>query len=166
MSLLAVQKISDFSPLFFLKLMQALVGGMFMQMYVCGFNQICDIELDKPSLPLAAGELSMRTAIIVSSISAVMGFSIALIVGSPPLFWGFVGWFTVATAYSANVYPLLRWKRFPFMTTFYMLISKALVVPVAYYMHMQVYFFLLSLVVLFHLAFLCGNNIFLSGGFH
>ncbi|KAJ0541274.1 putative homogentisate phytyltransferase [Helianthus annuus] len=140
MSLLTIQKMSDFSPLFFLKLMQALVGGMFMQMYVCGFNQICDIELDKvnkPYLPLAAGELSMTTAIIVSSISAVMGFSIAWIVGSPPLFWGFVGWFTVATAYSANVYPLLRWKRFPFMTAFYMLISKALVVPVAYYMHMQ-----------------------------
>lgn len=26
---------------------QALIGGMFMQMYVCGFNQICDIELNK-----------------------------------------------------------------------------------------------------------------------
>ncbi|KAI7753958.1 hypothetical protein M8C21_029090, partial [Ambrosia artemisiifolia] len=65
------------------------------------------------------------------------GFSIAWIVGSPSLFWGFVGWFAAATAYSANVYPLLRWKRFPFATAFYMLISKALVVPVAYYMHMQ-----------------------------
>ncbi|KAD6454534.1 hypothetical protein E3N88_09240 [Mikania micrantha] len=140
MSLLTVQKLSDFSPLFFLKLMQALVGGMFMQMYVCGFNQICDIELDKvnkPSLPLAAGELSMTTAIIVSSLSAIMSFSTAWIVGSPPLFWAFVGWFVVGTAYSANVLPLLRWKRFPFTAAFYMLIARALVVPIGYFLHMQ-----------------------------
>ncbi|KAL8209434.1 hypothetical protein R6Q57_006166 [Mikania cordata] len=140
MSLLTVQKLSDFSPLFFLKLMQALVGGMFMQMYVCGFNQICDIELDKvnkPSLPLAAGELSMTTAIIVSSLSAIMSLSTAWIVGSPPLFWGFVGWFVVGTAYSANVLPLLRWKRFPFTAAFYMLIARALVVPIGYFLHMQ-----------------------------
>ncbi|KAI3827634.1 hypothetical protein L1987_01714 [Smallanthus sonchifolius] len=140
MSLLTVQKLSDFSPLFFLKVIQALVGGMFMQMYVCGFNQICDIELDKvnkPSLPLAAGELSMTTAIIVSSLSAIMSLSTAWIVGSPPLFWGFVGWFVVGTAYSANVLPLLRWKRFPFTAAFYMLIARALVVPIGYYLHMQ-----------------------------
>ncbi|KAL9998419.1 putative homogentisate phytyltransferase [Helianthus debilis subsp. tardiflorus] len=140
MSLLTVQKLSDFTPLFFLKMMQALVGGMFMQMYVCGFNQICDIELDKvnkPSLPLAAGELSMTTAITVSALSAVMSFATAWLVGSPALFWGFVGWFVVGTAYSANVLPYLRWKRFPFTAAFYMLCARALIVPIGYYMHMQ-----------------------------
>ncbi|XP_076887379.1 homogentisate phytyltransferase 1, chloroplastic-like [Bidens hawaiensis] len=140
MSLLNVQKLSDFSPLFFLKMIQTLVGGMFMQMYVCGFNQICDIELDKvnkPSLPLAAGELSMTTAIVVSSLSAIMSLLTAWLAGSPPLFWGFVGWFVVGTAYSANVLPWLRWKRFPFTAAFYMLMARALVVPIGYYMHMQ-----------------------------
>ncbi|CAH1434557.1 unnamed protein product [Lactuca virosa] len=75
MALLAVEKLSDFSPLFFVRLLQALVGSLLMQMYVTGFNQICDIELDKvnkPFLPLAAGDLSMRTAILVSSLSAIM----------------------------------------------------------------------------------------------
>ncbi|KAK1418379.1 hypothetical protein QVD17_27522 [Tagetes erecta] len=140
MSLLTVQKLSDFSPLFFLKVIQALVGGMFMQMYVCGFNQICDIELDKvnkPSLPLAGGELSMTTAIVVSTLSAIMSLATAWMTGSAPLFWGFVGWFVVGTAYSANVLPWLRWKRFPFTAAFYMLIARALVVPIGYYMHMQ-----------------------------
>ncbi|PWA91811.1 naringenin 8-dimethylallyltransferase 1 protein [Artemisia annua] len=164
MSLLTVEKLSDFSPLFFMKVLQALVGGMFMQMYVCGFNQICDIELDKvnkPSLPLAAGELSIKTAITVSALSAIMSLSIGWIVGSPALFWGFVGWFVVGTAYSANVVsvirkltcvndlvigflvvdvlelPWLRWKRFPFTAAFYMLIARALVVPIGYYLHMQ-----------------------------
>ncbi|GJW20782.1 homogentisate phytyltransferase 1, chloroplastic-like protein [Tanacetum coccineum] len=140
MSLLTVEKLSDFSPLFFMKVLQALVGGMFMQMYVCGFNQICDIELDKvnkPSLPLAAGELSMKTAITISALSAIMSLSIGWIVRSPALFWGFVAWFVVGTAYSANVLPWLRWKRFPFTAAFYMLINRALVVPIGYYLHMQ-----------------------------
>ncbi|KAK9049257.1 hypothetical protein SSX86_031776 [Deinandra increscens subsp. villosa] len=140
MSLLTVQKLSDFSPLFMVKMMQALVGGMFMQMYVCGFNQICDIELDKvnkPSLPLAAGELSMTTAVTVSSLSAILSLATSWIVGSPPLFWGLVAWFVVGTAYSANVRPWLRWKRFPFTAAFYMLTARALVVPIGYYLHMQ-----------------------------
>nr|BBG56302.1 phenylpropane-specific prenyltransferase [synthetic construct] len=138
MSLLTVEKLSDFSPLFFMKVLQALVGAMFMQMWVCGINQICDIELDKinkPSLPLASGELSMTTAITVSALSAIMSFSIGWI-ASPALFWGFVGWFVVGTAYSANL-PWLRWKRFPLTSAFYMLCSRALVVPIGYYLHMQ-----------------------------
>ncbi|XP_071737123.1 homogentisate phytyltransferase 1, chloroplastic-like [Rutidosis leptorrhynchoides] len=140
MSLLTLNGLSDFTPLFFTKALQALVGGMLMQMYVCGFNQICDIELDKvnkPYLPLAAGELSMTTAIIVSSLSAIMSLAVGWLVSSPPLFWGLVGWFIVGTAYSANVLPYLRWKRFPFTAAFYMLMARALVVPIGYYLHMQ-----------------------------
>ncbi|GJR26561.1 homogentisate phytyltransferase 1, chloroplastic-like protein [Tanacetum coccineum] len=71
-SFLTVEKLSDVSPLFFMKKLLALVGCIFMQMYVSGFNQICDIELDKvnkPYLPLAARELSMETAVILFIIS-------------------------------------------------------------------------------------------------
>lgn len=140
MALLAVEKLSDFTPLFFVRLLQALVGSLLMQMYVTGFNQICDIELDKvnkPFLPLAAGDLSMRTAIIVSSLSAIMSLSIAWITGSAPLFWCLVGWFLVGTAYSANVLPLLRWKRFPLTAALYMLMARVLMLPVGCYMHMK-----------------------------
>nr|XP_043627291.1 homogentisate phytyltransferase 1, chloroplastic-like [Erigeron canadensis] len=165
MSLLTVQKLSDFSPLFFTKMLQALVGGMFMQMYVCGFNQICDIELDKvnkPTLPLAAGEISMNTAISVSSVSAIMSLAVGWMV-SPPLFWAFVGWFVVGTAYSANVLPYLRWKRFPFTAAFYMLMARALVVPIGYYLHMQSFLHgvstLLSRPILFAVAMLSAFSV-------
>ncbi|KAI3803170.1 hypothetical protein L1987_31319 [Smallanthus sonchifolius] len=70
-SLLAVERPSDLSSLFFIKVFQAIIGGIFMQIYVCGFNQICDIEIDKinkPYLPLASGELTMKTAIIVTTL--------------------------------------------------------------------------------------------------
>nr|WFP21564.1 CBGAS4 [Helichrysum umbraculigerum] len=140
MSLLTVNSLSDFSPLFFIKVVQALIGGIFMQMYVSGFNQICDIELDKvnkQSLPLAAGELSMKTAIVIASLSAIMSLSIGWFVGSPPLLWCLVWWFIVGTAYSANVLPYLRWKRFPFTAAFCAMTSRALVLPIGYYLHMQ-----------------------------
>ncbi|KAJ0744726.1 putative homogentisate phytyltransferase [Helianthus annuus] len=111
-----------------------------MQIYVCGFNQICDIEIDKinkPYLPLASGELTMNTAIIVTALSAIMSLSIAMISGSRPLFCGLFAWFLVGTAYSANVLPLLRWKRFPYTAVLYMINSRALAMPFGYYIHVQ-----------------------------
>ncbi|KAJ0880830.1 putative homogentisate phytyltransferase [Helianthus annuus] len=139
-SLLAVESRSDLSSLFFVKVFQAIIGGIFMQIYVCGFNQICDIEIDKinkPYLPLASGELTMNTAIIVTALSAIMSLSIALISGSRPLFCGLFAWFLVGTAYSANVLPLLRWKRFPCTAVLYMINSRALAMPFGYYIHVQ-----------------------------
>ncbi|KAJ9538525.1 hypothetical protein OSB04_031258 [Centaurea solstitialis] len=106
-SFIAIERISDLSPLFFIKVFQAICGGIFMQIYVCGFNQICDIEIDKinkPDLPLAAGELTMNSAIIMTSFSAIM-------------------------------LPLLRWKRFPYTAVLYMINSRALAIPFGYYLH-------------------------------
>ncbi|KAL8235057.1 hypothetical protein R6Q59_021157 [Mikania micrantha] len=139
-SLLAVERLSDLSLLFFIKVVQATLGGIFMQIYVCGFNQICDIEIDKinkPYLPLASGELTMKTAIIVTTFSAIMSLSIVLISGSWPLFCGLFAWFFVGTAYSANVLPFLRWKRFPYTAVLYMLNSRALAIPFGYYLHVK-----------------------------
>ncbi|KAL7597633.1 hypothetical protein Lser_V15G23602 [Lactuca serriola] len=139
-SLVAVERLSDISPLFYTKVLQAVFGGIFMQIYVCGFNQICDIEIDKinkPDLPLAAGELTMNSAIIVTLISAIMSFSITWISRSWPLFCGLFVWFLIGTAYSANVLPLLRWKRFPYTAVLYMINSRALCIPLGYYMHVK-----------------------------
>ncbi|CAH1426764.1 unnamed protein product [Lactuca virosa] len=136
-SLVAVERLSDISPLFYTKVLQAIFGGIFMQIYVCGFNQICDIEIDKPYLPLAAGELTMNSAIIVTLISAIMSFLITWISRSWPLFCGLFVWFLIGTAYSANVLPLLRWKRFPYTAVLYMINSRALCIPLGYYMHVK-----------------------------
>ncbi|KAI3775277.1 hypothetical protein L1987_49848 [Smallanthus sonchifolius] len=139
-SLLAVERLSDLSSLFFIKVFQAIIGGIFMQIYVCGFNQICDIEIDKinkPYLPLASGELTMKTAIIVTTLSAIMSLLMVLISGSWPLFCGLFAWFFIGTAYSANVLPLLRWKRFPYTAVLYMINSRALAIPFGYYAHVQ-----------------------------
>ncbi|KAM0017777.1 putative homogentisate phytyltransferase [Helianthus debilis subsp. tardiflorus] len=93
--------------------------------------------INKPYLPLASGELTMNTAIIVTALSAIMSLSITLISGSWPLFCGLFAWFLVGTAYSANVLPLLRWKRFPYTAVLYMINSRALAMPFGYYIHVQ-----------------------------
>ncbi|MCD9639885.1 hypoxanthine-guanine phosphoribosyltransferase [Datura stramonium] len=46
-SLLAVEKFSDFSPLFFTGMLEAIVAALFMNIYIVGLNQLSDIEIDK-----------------------------------------------------------------------------------------------------------------------
>ncbi|KAJ0744758.1 putative homogentisate phytyltransferase [Helianthus annuus] len=66
-SLLAVQNLSDFTPSFFLG---SVLQGCLANLYVAGINQLSDVEIDKvnkPYLPLASGELPVRTAILLTS---------------------------------------------------------------------------------------------------
>ncbi|WVY98061.1 hypothetical protein V8G54_030212 [Vigna mungo] len=48
-SLIAVEKVSDISPLFFMGLLQAVLPHLFMDLYVNGVNQLFDFEIDKRS---------------------------------------------------------------------------------------------------------------------
>ncbi|KAF5773594.1 putative homogentisate phytyltransferase [Helianthus annuus] len=74
-SLLAVQSLSDLTPSFFLGVLQAVIGGCLANLYVVGFNQLSDIEIDKinkPYLPLASGELSVKEGIRITSLYAIL----------------------------------------------------------------------------------------------
>uniref|UniRef100_A0A7N0R931 Uncharacterized protein n=1 Tax=Kalanchoe fedtschenkoi TaxID=63787 RepID=A0A7N0R931_KALFE len=46
-SLLAIEKFSDLSPLFFMGVLEAVVAALFMNVYIVGLNQLSDIEIDK-----------------------------------------------------------------------------------------------------------------------
>ncbi|WVY97028.1 hypothetical protein V8G54_029179 [Vigna mungo] len=46
-SLVAVEKLSDISPLFFIGLLQAVLPHSFVALYVNGVNQLFDFEIDK-----------------------------------------------------------------------------------------------------------------------
>ncbi|WVY98069.1 hypothetical protein V8G54_030220 [Vigna mungo] len=82
-SLVAVEKLSDISPLFFIGLLQALLPSMFLDLYVNGVNQVFDFEIDK-------------------------GLGINLMIGSTALIWNFVLCATLWTCYSANTFVLKR----------------------------------------------------------
>nr|XP_025881749.1 probable homogentisate phytyltransferase 1, chloroplastic [Oryza sativa Japonica Group] len=88
-SLLAVENLSDVSPLFLTGLLEAVVAALFMNIYIVGLNQLFDIEIDKvnkPTLPLASVEYSPATGVALVSAFAAMSFGLGWAVGSQPLF--------------------------------------------------------------------------------
>ncbi|CAL9073852.1 probable homogentisate phytyltransferase 1, chloroplastic [Musa acuminata AAA Group] len=142
-SLLCVESSSDISPVFLTGLLQAVVAALFMNIYIVGLNQVFDIEIDKvnkPNLPLASGEYSLRTGVAIIWTFAAMSFGVAWIVGSLPLFWALFVSFILGTAYSINL-PFLRWKRFAVIAALCILAVRAVVVQLAFFLHMQTFVF-------------------------
>ncbi|XP_027933828.1 glycinol 4-dimethylallyltransferase-like isoform X2 [Vigna unguiculata] len=140
-SLLAVQKLSDISPLFFIGLLQAVSTLSFMLLYVSGVNQLFDFEIDKinkPYLPLAAGKLSFRNCVFIVALSAILGLGINLMIGSPALIWNFVLSVTLWTCYSVNL-PFLRWKKNAVQTSLLMFFCWTFLIPFTYFLHMQTF---------------------------
>ncbi|KAK7283667.1 hypothetical protein RIF29_13350 [Crotalaria pallida] len=139
LSFLAVEQLSDFSPAFFIALLQFLVVSFFLNVAHCGFNQLCDVEIDKinkPYLLLASGEWSFRNGVFVVSSSLLLSFILAWIVGSWPLFWSFLISALLTGAYSLNL-PLLRWKNNPLLAAVNIFANAAIARPLGYYFHMQ-----------------------------
>lgn len=142
-SLLAVQKVSDFSPVFFTGVLEAIIAALLMNIYIVGLNQLSDIEIDKvnkPYLPLASGEYSVGTGVFIVTSFAMLSFWLGSIVGSWPLFWALFISFMLGTAYSVNL-PMLRWKRFALVAAMCILAVRAVIVQVAFFLHIQMHVF-------------------------
>ncbi|XP_022729299.1 homogentisate phytyltransferase 1, chloroplastic-like [Durio zibethinus] len=142
-SLLAIEKVSDVSSVFFTGVLEAVVAALMMNIYIVGLNQLADIDIDKvnkPYLPLASGEYSTLTGIMIVTSFALMSFWLGWIVGSWPLFWALFISFVLGTAYSINL-PLLRWKRFALVAAMCILAVRAVIVQLAFYLHMQIHVF-------------------------
>ncbi|RZS27600.1 hypothetical protein BHM03_00061101 [Ensete ventricosum] len=119
-SLLCVESSSDISPVFLTGLLQAVVAALFMNIYIVGLNQVFDIDIDKvnkPNLPLASGEYSLRTGVAIIVTFAAMSFGIAWTVGSLPLFWALFVSFILGTAYSIKV-SLFSFMNLPILFSF------------------------------------------------
>ncbi|KAI3799020.1 hypothetical protein L1987_34308 [Smallanthus sonchifolius] len=58
------------------------------------------------------------------------------IVGSWPLFWALFISFLLRTAYSINI-SMLRWKRFALVAAMCILAVRAIIVQIAFYLHIQ-----------------------------
>ncbi|XP_016205885.1 naringenin 8-dimethylallyltransferase 2, chloroplastic [Arachis ipaensis] len=123
-SLLAVEKLSDLSPTFFISMLQ-----------------LADIEIDKinkPYRPLASSKISFGGGLAIVAASLFMSFGLALMIGSKPLLWGLILIFILMTAYSVNL-PFLRWKKSTTLT----LLSGVPTILTAYnlapYLHMKTF---------------------------
>ncbi|CAI9096969.1 OLC1v1033244C1 [Oldenlandia corymbosa var. corymbosa] len=141
-SLIAVEKLSDFSPLFLTRMTEAIVAAFFMHIYSVGINQLADVEIDKVNksyLPLASGEYSTKTATMITLSFAILGFWLGRIVGSWQLFCYVLVSFVIWTAYSINV-PFLRWKKSAFLAAL-CFAASGLNAQFAIYFHIQTHVF-------------------------
>lgn len=68
--------------------------------------------MNKPYLPLAAGDFGVRTGITIVLVTGAAALVIGLASGSAPLLATLGGSLALGIAYSTDL-PFLRWKRWP-----------------------------------------------------
>jgi homogentisate phytyltransferase / homogentisate geranylgeranyltransferase len=102
--------------------------------YIVGLNQIEDIAIDKinkPHLPLAAGEFSVRTGWKIVSVTGILALAIAWLQG--PFLLGVVSSsLLIGTAYSL---PPIRLKRFPLYAALCIFVVRGLIVNLGIFQH-------------------------------
>lgn len=88
-----------------------LFAGLGLNIYVVGINQITDVAIDrinKPDLPLAAGDLSRKQAIWICAVGAAVALLFGLVFGP---FWA-TGIFSILLLGSLYSFEPFRFKRF------------------------------------------------------
>lgn len=102
--------------------------------YIVGLNQLEDVAIDKinkPHLPLAAGEFSKRTGQFLVGISGFLALAVAFFTG-PYLFWMVAISLAIGTAYSL---PPIRLKRYPFWAALCIFSVRGAIVNLGLYLH-------------------------------
>lgn len=116
----------------------AMVPSLLMNLYITGLNQITDVEIDrvnKPNLPIVAGELSMKTAIVTVIVSLVLSLALGLAhptLGSQGLNVALWGSGILGTLYSL---PPFRLKRFPLLAAFCIVAVRGTIINAGFFAH-------------------------------
>ena len=111
-----------------------LVAGALVNIYIVGLNQLEDVDIDrinKPGLPIAAGDLSIRHGRLIVAASGATAIALAITQGWTELV-AIVAAMAIGTAYSS---PPLRLKRFPALAAASISIVRAVVVNMGVYLH-------------------------------
>lgn len=114
-----------------------LSSALLMNVAVVGINQVYDVDIDrvnKPYLPLAAGDFSVRMGAALSVGSALASLALCFASGSRPLMWTLSAAAVLGAAYSVEA-PLLRWKRHPATAAAAIAIVRALLVQLGFFAH-------------------------------
>ena len=118
----------------FTPLLLALLAGATVNLFIVGVNQIEDVEIDrinKPHLPIAAGDLSLRTARWIVAVCAVAPVLMGLLTGPIETAAVLVA-LAIGAAYSL---PPLRLKRYPALAVGSISVVRALVVNLGVCLH-------------------------------
>ena len=121
------------------QLFWVMVAGAGVNIAIVGINQLTDVEIDrvnKPHLPLAAGELSREGAWRIVALAAVVPLVLALTQGALETA-AVVGALAVGAAYSL---PPVRLKRFPVVAALCISGVRAVAVNLGMYGHFALAF--------------------------
>jgi homogentisate phytyltransferase / homogentisate geranylgeranyltransferase len=111
-----------------------LVAGLAVNVYIVGINQIEDVDIDrvnKPFLPLAAGDMTHEQARAIVAASAGLAIVLAVTQGAVETVAVLAG-IVVGTAYST---PPLRLKRYPALASLSISGVRSVVVNLGVYAH-------------------------------
>jgi len=115
-------------------LLAAWVACLAGNLYIVGLNQLQDISIDqinKPTLPLAAGEFSQRQGQWIVGITGISAIIISAF-SSPWLLMTIAVSLTIGTAYSL---PPIRLKQFPFWAAFCIFTVRGVIVNLGLFLH-------------------------------
>ena len=151
-----------------ISILYAMIPSLLMNLYITGLNQITDVEIDKvnkPNLPIAAGDLSPRAATIIVTVSLLL--SLALSVLNPILstqglniaLWGSM---ILGTMYSMQPFRL---KRFPLLAAFCIVAVRGTIINAGFYAHAKAAAFSYGSASVTFLDCLMENKCFLSSLF-
>ncbi|HAC64270.1 MAG TPA: homogentisate phytyltransferase [Cyanothece sp. UBA12306] len=131
-SLASTQSQVSFNNLgYFLGCLIACICG---NVYIVGLNQLEDVEIDqinKPHLPLAAGEFSLKQGKIIVIITGILALALATILG-PWLIATVAISLTIGTLYSL---PPIRLKRFPFFAALCIFTVRGVIVNLGLFLY-------------------------------
>lgn len=124
-----------------MSMVYAMVPALLMNLYITGLNQVTDVEIDKinkPDLPIAAGDLSLRDGIVTVVISLIL--SVALGVVNPNFSTEGLNVALGMSALLGTLYsiPPIRLKRFPFLAAFCIVAVRGAVINAGFYAHAKV----------------------------
>ncbi|MBP5972364.1 homogentisate phytyltransferase [Brasilonema sp. CT11] len=115
-------------------LLGAWVACLCGNIYIVGLNQLEDVAIDKinkPHLPVAAGEFSLTTGKLIVGITGVLALVVAWLQG--PFLLGMVAIsLAIGTAYSL---PPIRLKRFPFWAAVCIFSVRGAIVNLGLFLH-------------------------------
>ena len=117
-----------------LDLAATLVAGLAVNIAIVGVNQLTDVEIDrvnKPYLPIAAGDLTPRNATIIVAACTIIPLAMALTQGAAETIAVAAG-LTVGALYSL---PPARLKRFPLAASLCITGVRSIVVNLGVYYH-------------------------------
>jgi homogentisate phytyltransferase/homogentisate geranylgeranyltransferase len=116
------------------QLLGAWIACLCGNVYIVGLNQLEDVEIDrinKPHLPVAAGEFSKTQAQMIVSVMGILALLLAWLMG--PFLLGMVGIsLAIGTAYSL---PPVRLKRFPFWAALCIFSVRGAIVNLGLFLH-------------------------------